>query len=112
MNWRDVVSLLITGPTTNDIGDAISGTISTNQLFANKKSVRQSEHYQAMANGLKLEQMFEVRYLDYKALEDTIVAGQTMTRLTFNSKTYNIVRTFTKNDEIIELICDGLTNNN
>lgn len=67
-------------------------------VFANKKSIRQSEFYQAMAHGLTPELMFEVNFKDY--------AGES--KLTFNSKTYQIIRTYTKNDEIIELVCIGL----
>jgi hypothetical protein len=42
--------------------------------------------------------MFEVRTVDYEE----------QPQLVFNGKTYNIIRTHSKNDEVIELVCSGL----
>jgi SPP1 family predicted phage head-tail adaptor len=112
MNWRDVINLIVTGPTTNNMGDAIDGVISTNQVFANKKSIRQSEFYQAMANGLRPEIMFEIRTSDYTVIEDALEVNETVTNITFNSQTYGIIRLYSKNDEFTEIICNRLTNNN
>lgn len=97
MMWRDVIQLRMVTYTVNEYGDMLdTGAIET--VFANKKSIRQSEFYQAHATGLKPELMFEVRAVDY--------AGQP--QLVHEGKTYNIIRTFTKNDEIMELVCSGL----
>lgn len=101
MLWRDVINLISVTTTVNSLGDAVDTPTST-QVFANKKSIRQSEFYQAMASGLKPEVMFEIRYSDYNE----------QTKLTYNSKEYNIIRVYTKNDEIIELICNRLVNTN
>jgi SPP1 family predicted phage head-tail adaptor len=95
--WRDVVSLCSISHSANEYGDMVQ--ISDNQVvFANKKSVRQSEFYQAHATGFKPELMFEVRFVDYE--------GQS--QLIHDGKTYNIIRTFSKSDEIVELVCSGL----
>jgi SPP1 family predicted phage head-tail adaptor len=78
------------------MGDAIPAD-TKKQVYANKKSIRQSEFYQAAATGLRPELMFEVRTSDYN--------GQP--KLEYESVTYNIIRTYDKNGEITELICQG-----
>ena len=99
MLFRDVLKLISIAYATSAIGDIIE-TRTEKEVFANKKSIRQSEHYQAMATGLKPEAMFEVRLIDYSDEE----------RLQYDSKDYNIIRTFSKNQEIVELICERLVN--
>ena len=81
------------------MGD-VTESLTEKQVFANQKSIRQSEFYQAQATGLKPEIMFEVRSIDYADEE----------RLLFDSKYYNIIRTYSKNGETIELICNRLVN--
>lgn len=100
MLFRDVIELVTVTTTENDMGDPVE-TETPRQVFANKKSVRQAEFYQAAATGLKPELMFEVRSIDY--------AGET--KLQYTGKQYGILRTFSKNDEILELICSGLVPN-
>lgn len=97
MLFRDVIDLVAVTNGENDIGDIVE-TETPRQVYANKKSIRQTEFYQAMAAGLRPEIMFEVRYAEY--------AGEP--KLRHAGKTYNIIRTYTKNDEMIELICSGL----
>ena len=97
MMWRDVVELIDQQASTNDIGDQVFAETST-QVFANKKSVRQSEFYQAFAHGLKPELMFEVRSIEYS----------NQTSLRFNEKEYTIIRAYSKNDEVTELVVSGL----
>lgn len=96
MLWRDTIDLTAITTSTDDVGDPIEVEVKTT-VFCNKKSIRQSEFYQALAIGLKPELMFEVRVMDYAEQE----------WLYFNSKKYQIIRTFTKNDETIELVCKG-----
>lgn len=97
MMWRDVVSLRNITSTIDEYGDRTETGINS-VVFANKKSVRQSEFYQAHAHGFKPEIMFEVRSLEYTGQEQLI----------YNGKTYNIIRTYSKNDEVMELICSSL----
>ncbi|TCT23389.1 SPP1 family predicted phage head-tail adaptor [Melghiribacillus thermohalophilus] len=97
MIWRDVIDLITVTRTENDIGDTIEEE-TARQVFANKKSIRQSEFYQAMQTGLQPELMFEVRTSDYQGEK----------KLSYNNTTYSIIRTYTKNEEITELICSGL----
>jgi SPP1 family predicted phage head-tail adaptor len=97
MMWRDVVQLVRLDYLNDEYGDQQYIRLPIT-VFANKKSVRQSEFYQALATGLKPEIMFEVRSLEYTGQENLI----------YNLKEYVIIRTYSKNDEITELVCSGL----
>ena len=99
MLFRDVITLVQVTTSVNALGDIIH-TPTTKQVFANKKSVRQSEFYQAQANGLKAEVMFEIRAIDYSEEESLI----------FDNKDYKVIRTYSKNGETIELVCTRLVN--
>lgn len=99
MMWRDIILLVDETFSDNGMGDMISSK-TKKQVFANKKSIRQSEFYQASANGLKPELMFEIRFADYSS--EKIVE--------YNAKQYSIIREFSKNDEIVELVCEGVVN--
>lgn len=68
------------------------------EVYTNKKSVRQSEAYQAAAVGLKPELMFEVRSFDYEQEE----------RIDYNGKLYEISRVYDRG-EITELVCIAIT---
>jgi len=99
MNWRDVVFLLTETKVRNDLGDIITKT-EERMTYANKKSIRQSEFYQAQATGLRPELAFDVRTIEYDEEE----------LLKFNGIKYNIIRTYDKG-EFIELVCQGVVNN-
>ena len=97
MLFRDIVDLISVTKTINGIGDQVEVEASK-QVFADKKHIRQSEFYQAMATGLKPELMFVIREIDYS----------NEPRLKYNNKYYNIIRTYSKNGELLELICEGI----
>lgn len=94
-----VVYLLSHTSSENEAGDAIR-TVTRRETFAEKNSVRQSEHYQASANGLKLELTFIIWAAEYK----------NELRLEYEGTTYAISRSFERKDEKLELICAGLVN--
>ena len=96
--WSDVVNLIEQTYTENSTGDTIS-TEKITKVYANKKSIRQSEFYQANATGLKPELLFEIHSIEYGDQD----------RLGYNSKKYDIIRTYDKG-EFIELICQGVVN--
>lgn len=98
MLWRDVVYLITQVEGENDIGDPIMDDGNPREVFANKRSVRQSEFYQAAQAGLRPELMFEVRSVEY----------QGEPKLRYDSRDYRIIRTYEKDSETIELICAGL----
>ncbi|MGJ9383233.1 phage head closure protein [Salipaludibacillus sp. CF4.18] len=95
--WGEQVDLITTTYTENAMGDSIEAETSRT-VFANKKSIRQSEFYQAAMSDLRPELMFEIRAEEY--------ADET--KLKFNYKTYDIIRAYSKNGEIAELTCQGL----
>jgi SPP1 family predicted phage head-tail adaptor len=100
MRFDNVIYLIPVTSSENDIGDPIKIDGEKRQVFAEKKSVRQSEFYQAAATGLKPELTFVVWSQEY--------GGES--KLEYNGKLYNIIRTFEKNDREIELVCSGLVN--
>lgn len=88
--WRDVVYL-------GEIKETIEyGEVTTTTLYrkvyANKKSVRQSEFYQSTSAGLKPELMFEIRSVEFSDSD----------KLKYNNKEYFIIRTY-DTGEITEL---------
>lgn len=95
--WSDDIYLITDVYGESDIGDPITNTY-LRKAYANKKSVKCSEFYQARNSGLKPVIVFEVRACEYQE-ED---------KLQYEGKTYSIIRTYQKNAEIIELICEAL----
>jgi len=93
--WRDVVGLIAVTQEQEKNGEIIDVDGEPREIIANKKSVRQSEFYQAAAVGIKPEIVFEVQSIEYND-EPKLKYGETV---------YYIIRTFSKNGERIELIC-------
>jgi SPP1 family predicted phage head-tail adaptor len=94
MMWREVIELieLITVP------DGVGGYTETEivrTVFADKKSIRSSEFYQAHAVGLKPELNLIIRQIEYN--------GES--RVRWKDKVYDVLRTYSKNDELLELTC-------
>lgn len=99
MLFRDVITLVSVATTENDIGDVIENQIER-EVFADKQSIRQSEFYQAAATGLRPELMFVIRSCEYDGEQ----------KLKYYDKEYTIIRTYDKDGELIELICQGVVN--
>ena len=98
MLFRDVIKLISITESVNALGDPVQSKTKSSDIFADKQSIRQSEFYQAAATGLRPEIMFVIRDSEYNqepALE-------------YNSKEYNIIRTYSKDGEFVELICNRL----
>ena len=99
MLFRDIIYLVSSTPSTNDIGDAVQ-TLTEREVFANKKSVQRSEFYQAAATGLRPETVFEVRTMEYD--------GQATVR--HGERTYSVIRTYDTPGELTEIVCSGMVN--
>lgn len=99
MLFRDVVKLISVTTTENDMGDIIETPVER-EVFADKQSIRQSEFYQAAATGLRPELMFVVRSVDYNGEQ----------KLKYNDKEYAVIRTYDKDGELTELVCQGVVN--
>lgn len=83
----------------NDNGDVIEIPIER-EVLAERKSIRQSEFYQATAKDLRPEFTFIVWSSEY----------ENETRLNHDGKDYNIIRVFDKDEKNTELICSGFVN--
>ena len=88
--WREVIELA------NLVETIVHGEVvkdaTYRKVYANKKSVRQSEFYQGASAGLKPELVFEIRSIELGDEE----------YIRFNGKMYTIIRTY-ENGENIEL---------
>lgn len=91
MMWRNV-GYLCTKVETYDKFNRPQISYTEKLVYCNKKSVRQSEFYQAQASGLKPELVVEVK--EYNGEE----------HFKFDNKLYRIIRTYTKSGETIELV--------
>lgn len=99
ISFDDEIYLIRETSITNDMGDVIKDT-NERFVFANKKSIRQSEFYQAQTSGLKPELTFEIYSFEY---DDE-------PKIKYKGKDYKVIRTF-ENGDILELICEGIVNN-
>ena len=99
MFFSDKIKLIAISYTENSLGDIIETETET-EVFANKKSIRQSEFYQAAATGLRPEIMFEVWSEEYSSQQ----------RVKYDNKDYTVIRAYDKDGELTELICQGVVN--
>ena len=86
--------------TSDDNGDIKNNPIQR-KVLADIESIKQTEFYQAQANGLKPEITFIVRSFEYKG-EKNIKHGE---------KNYKLLRSFERLDGFTELVCIGVVNN-
>ena len=98
MLYNDIITLISkNSQDTNDYGDNIQAT-SEKEVFADRLEVSQNELYQARAHGLKAEYRFEIVLEDYNNEQQA----------KYNDITYQIIRTYKKNPDRIELILGGI----
>ena len=72
------------------------------EIYATKKSVRQSEFYTAQQIGHNPQIMLIVDALDF---ESAVVDGEPASEVEYNDKRYVILRTY-EPDSDVELICE------
>lgn len=97
--WGETIDLVSVTREQNEIGDTIDVETSK-RVYASRKSVRQSEFYQAMASGLKPELMFLISVFDYNN-EKTVI---------YNGDRYSVIRAYVTESDHMEIVCEGLTN--
>ncbi|MFD2442930.1 phage head closure protein [Bacillus sp. CGMCC 1.16607] len=95
MRFNSIIYLINVSLESDELKNQIEKTAEKRQTFAEKKSVRQSEYYQAAVSGLKPEIVFLVWTLEY----------QGESKLEYEGKVYSIIRTFEKNG-FTELVCE------
>ena len=101
MLFNAVINLVSITDSTNTLGDTIKVPTQGADIFADKQSVKRAEFYQAAASGLRPEMVFVIRLVEYNGEQS----------LFYNFKAYNIIRTYEKDTEFIELVCSGVVNN-
>jgi SPP1 family predicted phage head-tail adaptor len=92
--FKDVINLISVTITKDALKQEIE-TKTEREVFANKRSIAQSEFFNAGQTGIKAEQLFEIRSVDYA--EERL--------LSFNNKEYSVYRTYEKGENI-ELYCE------
>jgi SPP1 family predicted phage head-tail adaptor len=95
--FSDVIELITYIETQGELGQT-NKTPDFRRVYAQRKSVRQSEFYQAATAGMKPEIAFDMRVIDYNQEE----------KLKYNGGTFRIIRTYQRNTEMIELICESV----
>lgn len=100
--WSDVLYLLEEIETFDELNKPHYSFKET-KVYANKKSVKRSEFYQAQAAGFKPEKVFEVRTIEFNEDKHTHVK--------YNNVIYKILRSYEVDSEITELTLTGLANN-
>lgn len=98
MLWRNTAKLITVTKAKNDIGDMVKTEVIGDDVFVNRKSVTRNEFYQAQQTDFKPSLVLEIRTEDYNQER----------KLMFEIVKYNIIRDYSKNQEITELICEGL----
>lgn len=94
MLFKDVLELITVTPATDSEG-LPAPVKSYRKVFANAKSVRASEFYQAAAVNLRPAIVFEMMAIDYQAEQV----------LRFNNREYSIIRTYMTGPDRIEITC-------
>lgn len=103
--FKDVANLIYIIETEDDDGYAIQSDVKT-EVFVSKKSVTRSEFYTAMQSGMKPSVIFELRIEDYE-LTKHIENGKALfaDKVEYEGAIYDIIRTYSKNESMIELTC-------
>lgn len=94
MYWRDVATLVKVEKAVDSEGYKTE-TAARREIFVNKKSATRSEFYAAKQAGDKIALVLEVRGADYE--------GETLVE--FDGKPYEVVRSYTRAGETVELNC-------
>lgn len=95
----DVLELITINTTQNSIGDIIENKTYT-EIFGKRKSIKQSEFYQAQATGLKPELAFEIYSFEYN--DEKYVR--------YNNKEYKVLRTYQNSIDKLEIVLEGIVN--
>lgn len=75
------------------------------EVFADKKSVTRAEFYSSLQAGINATAVFDVWQADF---DESAYDGTEATRLEHNGKKYKILRTYSKDGEMLEITCTDL----
>lgn len=93
---NDLVSLKSVTTTVDEIGDTVP-TVVWKEIFAEKKSIKQSEFYQAQSVGIKPEITFVIHPSEY----------ENELEVKYNDKIYKVIRTYQTDNENLEIVVGG-----
>lgn len=96
MRRNSVIFLIPAQINQDEIGNEEETFGEPRKILAEKKSVRQTEFYQAATTDFKPEIVFAIWVHEYK--------GEAYLR--YKDQTYSIIRTFEKNFRELELVCE------
>ena len=99
MMWRDVC-YLCNEVETLDSKNRPKKSLVERKVFCNKKGVGGKEFYQANQQGMKPELVLQVRSFEYN--------GEN--HIKYQNKLYRLIRSYDKNGESVELVCEALVN--
>lgn len=100
MTYDHELTLLQKDYKEDEIGNQIGIETSIN-ILCGITSIGRNEFYNAATNGLKLEMTFIVHEFEYNGENE----------IEYENNRYKVVRTYKKNNEEIELICERVRNN-
>lgn len=98
-SFDDILELINITYSQNEIGDNVENK-EYKEIFGKRKSIKQSEFYQAQASGFKPEIKFEINSFEYD--EETYAR--------YNNKEYKIIRTYEINRDKLEIVLEGVVN--
>lgn len=94
--WSDEITLIKETFKKDEVGNQMIDETIENVVLCDVKSTRQSEFYQAAQSNFRPEKIFIVHTYEYNNHQ----------KVEFENVTYNIIRTYEKNYEELELICE------
>jgi len=96
----DTTAELGTPEETQNASGTVIKTYTYRLVYVDEMSIRQTEHYQSAAVGLRPDIALKMRRLDYQGER----------RVRYESKEYEVLRTYAPNRDFIELVLQGITN--
>lgn len=100
MTYDHELTLISQTYTEDEIGNQVPVEVKI-PILCGLKSVTRSEFYNAAANGLKPELIFVVHGYEYKGEK----------QVEFEGSRYNVIRTYSKDFEELELTCERVAAN-
>lgn len=98
--WFDEITLIKELYKEDEIGNQIRDEVRTT-VFCDKKSVTRSEFYNASTTGMKPSIVFVVHLYEYN---DEV-------KIEYEGQVYNVIRTYIKNMDEVELTCERVISN-
>lgn len=106
--YRDIITLIAV--TKGQDADGFPAEVEhTHDVFADKKSVSRAEFYSSLQAGTTATAVFNTRAVDFnEAVYNDVNGKHEATCLEHDGKKYKILRTYSKDDEMLEITCTDL----